>query len=140
MFLTRLIYASRITESFSNSSIEHIIRKASEDNVKNHITGMLCFNSNYFLQCLEGARTQVNQTYKRILNDERHTDITLLYYDEIAVRDFADWSMGYVPSSSLSSSINLKFSGCTDFNPYKISGDGAFKMMLELKKLLPSIE
>lgn len=140
MFLTRLIYASRVTECFSNSSIEHIIEKASEDNIKNHITGMLCFSSNYFLQCLEGSRTQVNQTYQRILNDDRHTDITLLCYEEISVREFASWSMGYVPSSSLTNPINLRFSGSTDFNPYKISGDSAYKMMLELKVLLPSIE
>ena len=139
MFLTRLIYASTKTEHFNSASLEEIIEKAASNNEKNDITGMLCFNRNYFLQCIEGSRTNVNKTYNKILNDKRHTQIILLDYSEINTREFSNWSMGYVPTSKLSAQINLKFSGSSEFSPYKISGASAYMMMLELKKSLPSV-
>ncbi|MFT6790267.1 MAG: hypothetical protein ACJAVX_003668 [Pseudoalteromonas rhizosphaerae] len=139
MFLTRLIYASTITEHFNPSSLEEIIEKAALNNEKNNVTGMLCFNRKYFLQCIEGSRTDVNKTYNKILNDKRHTEIILLDYREINAREFSNWSMGYVPTSRLSAQINLKFSGSSEFSPYKISGASAYMMMLELKNSLPTV-
>ncbi|MFK3866568.1 BLUF domain-containing protein [Pseudoalteromonas rhizosphaerae] len=139
MFLTRLIYASTITEHFNPSSLEEIIEKAALNNEKNNVTGMLCFNRKYFLQCIEGSRTNVNKTYNKILNDKRHTEIILLDYSEINAREFSNWSMGYVPTSRLSAQINLKFSGSSEFSPYKISGASAYMMMLELKNSLPTV-
>ncbi|CAM4279749.1 BLUF domain-containing protein [Pseudoalteromonas ostreae] len=139
MFLTRIIYASTITEHFNPSSLEEIIEKAVLNNKKNNVTGMLCFNRNYFLQCIEGSRTNVNKTYNKILNDKRHTEIILLDYSEINAREFSNWSMGYVPTSRLSAQINLKFSGSSEFSPYKISAESAYMMMLELKNSLPTV-
>lgn len=139
MFLTRLIYASTITENLGQSTIEEILHIARLNNAKNHITGLLCFNNAFFLQCLEGSRTHVNETYKTILSDNRHTNIIMLDYKEISYREFSDWTMGYIPTSSLSAPINLKYSGSSEFNPYAMSGPSAYKMLLELKKSLPSI-
>ena len=139
MFLTRLIYVSAKSENFDKSDIQEIIEVAKEQNGKNHVTGMLCFNRKYFLQCLEGSRNNVNQTYHRILNDPRHTNIVMLDYKEISVRDFSDWSMGYVPESSLTEPTNIKFSGTPEFDPYEMSGESAHEMMLELKEVVPKI-
>jgi len=139
MFLTRLIYVSTISEQFDTEDIEKIIATAKEKNGKSHVTGMLCFNRKFFLQCLEGSRSKVNETYHRILNDPRHTNIVMLDYKEITKRDFSDWSMGYVPESSLTSDTNITFSGTPDFDPYKMSGESAHQMLLVLKEVVPKI-
>ncbi|CAM4113559.1 BLUF domain-containing protein [Pseudoalteromonas byunsanensis] len=139
MFLTRLIYASTIGDNFSQHSIEGILEAARCKNMKHNITGVLCFNCDYFLQCLEGPRADVNETYKRILNDDRHHSVVMLDYREIDSRDFSDWSMGYVPSSTISVPINLKFSEAADFNPYLMSGASAYMMLKALKQSVPTL-
>ncbi|MBD1581056.1 BLUF domain-containing protein [Pseudoalteromonas sp. S16_S37] len=139
MFLTRLIYASTIGDNFSQHTIEDILESARHNNLRHNITGVLCFNCSYFLQCLEGARTEVNETYKRILNDERHQNVVMLDYREIDSREFSDWTMGYIPSSTISIPINLKFSEASEFNPYAMSGASAYMMLLELKRSVPTL-
>jgi hypothetical protein len=133
MFLVRLIYASKISDGFGPKDIESILQSARTYNVKTHVTGMLCFSNEYFLQCLEGSRTAVNNTYQQILNDKRHHNVIMLNYTQIPEREFEKWSMGYVPQSRVTQSLNLKFSGSVDFNPFKMSGESAHLLMLALK-------
>ena len=139
MFLTRIIYTSTATQEFKPNDIDDILTIASNNNTKIDITGMLCFSRNYFLQCLEGSRSCVNEMYHKILNDKRHSNIVLLEYNEISEREFSQWSMAYLPESSLTSPINLKFSESSQFNPYKMSGESAHKMMLEFKDKLDCV-
>jgi len=138
MFLVRLVYTSTISENFHHNDITGILETAREQNKKNNVTGLLCFNRKLFLQCLEGSRTNVNQTYHRILNDPRHSDIIMLDYREISEREFDTWSMGYVPESSLSAPVNLKYSGTPDFSPYDMSGESAHKLLFALKDSVPT--
>jgi hypothetical protein len=135
----RLVYASTITDSFSSKDIEEILYQARENNKKMSITGMLCFHRKYFLQCLEGSRKNINMTYHKILNDKRHEQITMLDYKEISIREFSDWSMAYMPESSLTESVNLMYSRTSNFEPYEMSGESAWNMMVTLKKAVPSI-
>lgn len=137
MYLVRLIYASSVTEAFKPGDIENILESARLRNVQDNVTGMLCFNQNYFLQCLEGSRTSVNGVYHRILNDPRHTKPVLLDYQEILTREFTDWAMGYISESSLTAPLNLKFSGTPFFEPYSMSGESCHQMMLELREGVP---
>ena len=133
MFLVRLIYASKISSGFGPEDIESILQSARTYNVKTNVTGMLCFSNEYFLQCLEGSRTAVNNTYQQILNDKRHHNVIMLNYIQIPEREFETWSMGYVPQSQLTELLNLKYSGNIDFNPFKMSGESAHLLMLALK-------
>ena len=137
MFLVRLVYASSKAKEFDLDDVSQIIDSARENNKKCSVTGLLCFNRKYFLQCLEGSRSQVNRIYHRILNDERHDRIVLLDYKEIIEREFNDWWMGYMPESSLTAPLNMKYSGTPEFNPYEMLGESAHQMMLELRDTLP---
>ncbi|MFD2166332.1 BLUF domain-containing protein [Thalassotalea euphylliae] len=139
MFLTRIIYASKATDAFKPEDIDDILTTARDYNQKQEITGMLCFSRKFFLQCLEGSRSSVNKLYHQILNDKRHNDIVLLEYSEITEREFSQWSMAYVPESSLTAPLNLKFSGSSIFDPYQMRGESAHKMMLELKEVLTNV-
>lgn len=139
MFLIRLVYTSTISEGFDTGEIEKILESARVNNAKNSVTGLLCFDRNLFLQCLEGSRTAVNQTYHKILNDPRHSRIIMLDYKEIIQREFSQWTMGYIPQSSLTKPINIQFSGTPEFNPYEMSGESAHQLMLTLKDVVPNI-
>ena len=137
MFLVRLIYVSEISEYFTPDDIESILTTARKCNTAKDVTGLLCFNRKYFLQCLEGSRTNVNQIYHKILNDKRHQRIIMLDYKEINAREFDKWSMGYMPESSLTKGLNIKYSGSATFEPYDMTGDSAHLLMLALRDNVP---
>lgn len=139
MFMTRIIYTSTVTDKFKPNDIEDILTTARKYNDKNAITGLLVFNSKTFLQCLEGSRIDVNSTYNRILSDPRHRDVILLDYRDIDEREFDTWSMGYVPSSSLTTDVNIKYSATRNFNPYHMSGKSVHGLLLSLKDAVPTI-
>ncbi|OPX56868.1 Sensors of blue-light using FAD [Oceanospirillum multiglobuliferum] len=137
MFLVRLIYTSQVTGEFSKDDIEQIISSAKENNRRAGITGLLCFNRKYFLQVLEGTRTQVNALYHHILQDSRHTQVILLSYHEITQREFDQWHMAYVPEAGLRSEVCQRYSGSKEFNPLLMLGDSCLKLLLELRGAVP---
>ncbi|CAH6882164.1 Blue light sensor protein [Vibrio chagasii] len=138
MFLTRLIYVSTLCESCDAEALDDILQISHDRNKQSHLTGLLSHNDKYFLQCIEGSRSAVNHTYNHILNDKRHKKVMILYFKEIDCRKFGDWSMGDIPQSSLTELVNLQFSTSNQFNPYEMSGESAYQMLLELKQNLPS--
>lgn len=137
MYLVRLVYVSSIGPDFQPDDLGKILESAQQYNKKNHVTGLLGFNRKIFLQCLEGSRAKVNETYHRILQDPRHDRIIMLDYKEIPEREFDGWSMGFIPESSLTTNVNLRFSGDDTFDPYEMSGESAHRLMVALKDSLP---
>ena len=123
---------SRKTTPLSSSEIELILESARQHNEKNEISGLLCFSGDYFLQCLEGERSRINQTYSRIISDDRHTDIQILSYDEVDIREFSHWSMHFVPATILTREILLEHSASATFNPYQLSAKGSLQLMKAL--------
>ncbi|WP_462156586.1 BLUF domain-containing protein [Pseudoalteromonas sp. GB56] len=140
MYLIRLIYASRVNDSLNTEDVAQILDSSRANNNRSHITGLLCFNHKYFLQCLEGSRAKVNELYQRILHDERHADVLLLSYGEVSERHFSNWSMGYVPATKITQEITLKFTGNGKFNPYEMAGSSAEALMIELAHNTPTLE
>ena len=56
---------------------------------------MLLYRDGAFLQVLEGEAKDVDEIYRSILLDERNTGHYLIEREEIAQRQFPDWSMGF---------------------------------------------
>lgn len=139
MFLVRLIYASQPSKSFKPEDIEKILVSARQNNVAKVVTGLLYFNQNYFLQCLEGSRSAVNEIYHRILRDDRHQMPLILEYTEIRERDFSKWEMAYLPETETTRKLYAKFSGLTEFSPYHMRGDSCHKLMIELRKSIAAV-
>jgi hypothetical protein len=79
-----------MAKPLTEADIEAILHSSHCNNTNNYITGLLCFNKQYFIQCLEGARTEVSRTYQRISHDRRHKNIQLLHLEEISARDFPE--------------------------------------------------
>lgn len=133
MHLIRLLYASKISSRFTgDNDIEHILSCSKENNPVINISGILCYSNDYFLQCLEGSRINVNLLYHKILLDQRHTEPAILKYDEIHQRDFTEWGMAYLPPKKITGDIIMRYSGEKRFNPYQMSGESCYQLLKEL--------
>ncbi|KPF43221.1 blue light sensor protein [beta proteobacterium AAP51] len=130
--LVRLLYASRAVPAIDQDALVAILRKSKANNPGTGITGVLCFSEGIFLQVLEGGRQAVNQLYNRISADARHTDVTLLCYEEIGERRFAGWSMGQVNMGRLNPALLLKYSERPTLDPFSVSGQVSLSLFEEL--------
>jgi Sensors of blue-light using FAD len=133
MRLVQLIYCSRVVAGVHGTAITSIVDVSRFNNTRDGVTGALCFNANFFLQCLEGERRAVNETYHRILRDPRHEQALLLRYDEVPKRQFGDWSMGYLSSQAMAPDLLLQYGSNDRFDPEQLGADAALDFLLALK-------
>lgn len=135
--LVSLIYCSEASALLKGggSVVVDLLAQARENNRKRGISGVLCFNRNHVLQCIEGGRDTVNALYGRLIADDRHENVTLLDYRYVARRAFRDWSMGYIPADKVGRELNLMYSSGDDFDPFQFSGEGAFLFVQEVGRL-----
>jgi hypothetical protein len=139
MYLMRLIYCSKVTSRFKTDDIDQILEKSRKRNKDENITGVLCFNRKYFLQCIEGSREAINNAYHRILQDPRHDHIILLGYTQIPHREFTTWQMAFIPEKKITDEINLKYSNNRDFDPFTMNGESTYQMLVELSNNVTAI-
>lgn len=135
MRLIQLVYASRLVPGTAGTELTSIVDVSRRNNARAGITGALCFSVDHFLQCLEGELGAVNATYNRILRDPRHDKAVILRYADIAVRDFSDWSMGYVPSAILRGETVLRYSANDVFQPASLGPEASIALLRELRDL-----
>ena len=90
-----IIYASDATKTFTRSELLELLTKSRENNTKLGITGMLIYKAGSFMQVLEGEELVVQELYKKIQQDSRHTGIMVLDEGNQANREFNEWSMGF---------------------------------------------
>lgn len=133
MYLVRLLYLSKATGGLGASGIEALLLSAQRNNSRAGISGMLAFNGEYFLQVLEGGRSEVNGLYQRISADPRHQELLMLQMDEISERLFSDWSMAYVPSSKLTRELLLRYGVGDEFSPLKMSSRSCLGLLTALR-------
>jgi len=127
--LVRLIYASHAPEAVSAKVIGDILSEAQTHNLTHGITGLLCFSQNVFVQVLEGGRTEVNRLYQKLIRDNRHQDITLLKYEEIVERRYANWAMARVELDKINMSLLLRYSEQAGLDPYAVSGESTARLL-----------
>jgi len=130
--LTRLTYVSRAKPDLSSDDLKAILKTAQMSNLNSGITGMLCFNKQFFLQTIEGSRPQISKLYNKLTADNRHYDLQIIEFVEIKSRKWPQWSMDYATPTSQNRDIFLKHSSSENFNPYLISAGAAQDLMVEL--------
>ena len=130
--LVRLLYASRAAEAVTQELIESILQSSRKHNPELGITGVLCYGGEVYMQVLEGGRAAVNSLYNTIVRDERHRDIALLHYQEVAERKFAGWTMGQVNLGKINPSLLLKYSDKPVLDPFAASGRASMALLEEL--------
>lgn len=124
----RLIYYSRALRQMSLQDIQDILTTARSNNAEQGICGMLCYESNWFLQTLEGDRDEVNELFLEISDDVRHDDVVIVSYDYIDERIFPSWHMGYSANSGTVSEM-LKSFGQTHFEPDQLTPEQALTFL-----------
>ena len=78
----------------------------------------------------------MTQTFCRIANDPRHTDLVILEARPIQRRRFANWSMGFV-SASVAEEVHRRYCISSQFNPTKMTADSLLGFMEELSEEAP---
>lgn len=136
MQLTRLIYASRASQRLQHDEVMGLLDQARTANVNRGITGVLYFNRRYFLQLIEGEREEINRLFRSLIADPRHELVTILDYEEIDHREFSQWSMGFVPESSLSRDVLMRFSARGQFEPFDLGARGSHELVTALGECL----
>jgi hypothetical protein len=91
--LISLIYASRSTDGFHEHEIPELLQQVRIANARQEFTGMLLYIGGSFLQVLEGHTDIVDSVFRRILDDKRHTQVTLIARESISERAFEGWTM-----------------------------------------------
>ncbi|ENM3829380.1 BLUF domain-containing protein [Vibrio cholerae] len=61
MKLTKLIYASLMSEKCNLNEIDNILTEAVQRNTSTNITGVLYYSNRYFFQCLEDEKKMLRK-------------------------------------------------------------------------------
>jgi hypothetical protein len=137
MPLTRLVYFStskRPTDGSVAVQLKQILASSIKNNVRFAVTGGLVFNRNYFMQVLEGGRSNVTKVFSTISVDLRHDQIELVEVKDVRERLFAAWSMGFASTPELIKELSAKMDIQGEFNPKLLTGDQIVKLIFELVK------
>ncbi|ABW67474.1 BLUF domain-containing protein [Desulfosudis oleivorans] len=134
MSLVRLIYASQLTEACDLKALRQILKVARERNKDLAVTGVLCYDPQYFLQWLEGPMDHVNSLYVDIVKDPRHANATILDYRQVSARSFESWSMAYVAMNEVDAAVLFKYSATRQFNPFEMSADSVVGFITDLAR------
>jgi hypothetical protein len=133
MSLVSLIYCSRTNPDTDPAELAKIKKTSLKNNVINNITGILVFGEDYFLQCIEGGRMEVNTLYSTICRDQRHKDPVLLSYTDIAQREFSDWYMKVVLMTEKYKNLLIPYSSSKDFDPMRMNCQSVSRFLLSLR-------
>lgn len=99
MPMQQLIYASR-PFGYDTAALAGIFSVSRVLNAQNDITGALICRSDIYLQLLEGPVGKVENTYERIVIDDRHVEVKVLVRSRIQDRLFPEWAMRHDPAQS----------------------------------------
>ncbi|MCU0906716.1 MAG: BLUF domain-containing protein [Rhodobacteraceae bacterium] len=138
-----MIYCSRVHQP-DGSAIRDILASCERNNRRDHVTGMLLFTCDYFVQVLEGSRSSVNRRFlSSIAIDPRHSDIEIMASGTVDFRLFEKWSMQYVAMPRADDPRLTRFSAQGAFDPYAMSSAAIeqfcmSQMLHELHEAAPS--
>jgi hypothetical protein len=97
--LIQLIYVSQ-PFGYDAPTLSGILLDARRCNAWDGVTGALVCRHDVFLQLLEGPEAEVQATYARIAQDDRHVDVRQLVSRPISERIFGNWKMLHDPEKS----------------------------------------
>ncbi len=120
MNIVRLTYVSRLSRDCGPDALGTIMTVSRRNNKKLGVTGALCYSPRGFLQVLEGPANTVNELYRRIVMDKRHSMVTLLEYNPVPHRDFEHWSMAYIRADEIAHALLRKYSTRHVFDPFEM--------------------
>ncbi len=125
--IRQLFYVSRASVPQDTTGIHEILHAARRNNARNDVTGCLLFSGMYFAQVLEGDLDVVSATLARILKDDRHADVRVLLERDVGLREYDQWSMGYMHDLTLENDVRATLQSGSQ------SIDGLSKLMERMR-------
>ena len=139
MPLIRLIYFSENQLDPSVGSIlgmlSQILGSSNRNNKPNGLTGALIFDNQWFFQALEGDREKVWQTFERIREDERHTDVVIAEVVDAETRVFANWWMGLATRNTKTEHVFMPFLHNDRLDPRRMTASQMLSLMVALSSM-----
>jgi hypothetical protein len=108
----QLLYVSEATHSMSKNELLSLLQQSKLNNYKQHITGLMLYKDQRFMQILEGNETDVENLYAKIAQDSRHHELVVLLRKQTDKPLFKDWSMGFI---DLDNDEAARIPGYSDF-------------------------
>ncbi len=131
----QLIYVSTASGDLSIDEVKDVVKLAAQKNIEMGVSGFLCANSHYFMQCLEGEEERVEALYQAIARDMRHHNLKVLGCEPIESRAFESWGMGVVLGLERHREIVKNYNTDAIFNPYLLSFKQSLDMLSDFSKL-----
>jgi hypothetical protein len=94
--------------------LSDILNVSKRNNARDGITGVLMHHDGIFFQILEGDKRAVENCYERILNDRRHSSLSVIIDGAIDSITFPDWIMGYAGPAKISGCSNEEILSLND--------------------------
>ena len=139
MALTRLTYFSENQIDPSKGSVVKqlsAIHSASNRNNKVvGLTGALAFDSQWFLQVLEGDRTEVWKALRRIEEDDRHSNVVIVEAIEVSARIFGNWWMGIATCNAATADTFAPFLKNGFLQPQDMTAKEMLTLLISLSKI-----
>jgi Sensors of blue-light using FAD len=99
--LRQLAFASRARPGLRASETSELIATSRSNNARDHITGVLLYTGESFLQVVEGQDEAVSGLWRRLVTDDRHDSIISLFDFGVDDACFDGWRAGYVSEYQL---------------------------------------
>ena len=94
--LSQCAYYSTLANGYGASCVGAIIKVARAFNAAHGITGVLLFDGERFFQYIEGEPATLDALVRRIRQDVRHKEMTILLHSPLyGGRHYPSWSMAY---------------------------------------------
>ena len=109
----RIAYVSRAIASTDLREVYDIVRVANNRNAERGLTGALVFLDGYFLQVIEGLPGPLQERFKIIAADTRHTEVCVRLSSKITTLTFPDSWMALRQGDAILEATKLAF----DYRP-----------------------
>lgn len=116
--MIQLTYTSRATETITPHLVLDMLDSARRNNGPRSVSGLLYCAQNQFAQTLEGDEADVEAIYAKIAADPRHGSLTVIRRP-ITERQFSEWSMAFVDTSTAEAARVLVNNHITSYEPTK---------------------
>ncbi len=89
-----VLYVSQASISFTKKEMDEMVKKCSENNQQNNVTGYLYYENGYFFQYLEAYELNtLSSLLNTLSNDNRHRVLQTFIASNRVERRFKDWFM-----------------------------------------------
>jgi hypothetical protein len=93
MSVHQLVYISEESTVSSPTDLLTILKASRANNTIQNITGILLYDAGRYFQILEGAEEAITHLFRNISQDDRHSNVKLLYLEKAPARLFPNWTM-----------------------------------------------